>query len=552
MERGTLGGGDEDSRPKKKRRIDLSIALPAALKKGQDAVASMRQDMSQAVSKAEAAMRAADAWVESSIAFDGYKSTCATRLAVGRAFLADTLAECPPERAAMQTAPQSVEPKSATVAPMSVASSHEAPEQEGHEGSAITCRVRYLLRLEGQAKSAVQDVDAVRSHKEILHEVRGVMSFTDSDALVAHQKWLKEMLDVCKQLRLGIAKSADALAGFIDQHAKSKLRKLKREEKEKEKQAIAQAKARSKVAAEKVKEFKEEPLFNLKMDMLMEGKTVTSIPKYNVDAAIANLPTHTPWAITSTTFHQAWRDSNVIQVTLGNFGGQYKKQKSTKAEGRGQVPMNSREGKQETDAFIAKVQALMQGEQADLGESANVMNHTWIFGYEPRSTQASMTPYGLGLFRILAEGEVHTVVVDSAACMKAWQAVHGEDRAAKITYEDLMKELLLLDEDGLKLLASKGAGFMYLYLSAWQTLYIPPGWFVMERASDSALIYGCRKTTAHKHSDSFTSYSTIINIYRQSGKPVHRMEAVVPKLQPALQPEQPAQAVAAQAQPASD
>lgn len=514
---------------KKKRRVDLSIALPAVFKKGQDAISGMRVDMEATVGKAQAALTASESWTEASMAFDGYKSTCATRLKVGQAFLANKLSACPSLPAG---APDAVAPEGAEGSGDQQAPPSEGASQLAHEGSAITCRVRQLLRLEGQAKCAVQDVESVRSLQEIDGEVQGVLRVLGADALAAHQKWLKEALDVCKQLRLAITKSADAVSGFIDQHAKALVRQQKRMEKDEENAAIAKAKARSKIAAEKVKEFKGEPLFNLDMLGRIRKNIVSEVKKYSADDTIKDLPVHTPWLISSANFHKEWRESNVIQVTLGNFGGQYKKQKSAKSEGRGQVPMNSKEGKLETDTFMARLEAHMTGRRADLGEAGNVLSHTWIFGYEPRNTQASMTPYGLGLFRALAEGEVHTLLVGSASCMTAWGALRGADRSAKVTYEELMKELLLFDEAALQQFVSKGAVVMYVYLAAWQTLYIPSGWFVMDRASDSALIYGCRKSTAFAHADSHKSYQALIKLYKQSGKPVQKMEAVLPKLLP--------------------
>lgn len=390
-----------------------------------------------------------------------------------------------------------------------------------------------MLLSEGQAKCAVQDPQQVRSWLELKSEAQAIMDLEDSDALATNQNWLKNALDASKQLRTGIAKASDALSSFMAQHAKAEARKAKRSEKEKEKVAVAKAKARSKVAAERVKEFQEEPFFSLDFASLITEGVVKCMHKVEDEKSLKDLQAAAPWVVTSAGVHKAFRELNVVQIALGNFGGQYLKQKSTRAEGRGQVPMSSKEGKEEADAFINKLESSILATKATLNELGSVMSHTWLYGYESRNTQAAVTPYGLSVFRILAEGAVHTAVIDARECLAAWAKVHSDDKAAKITYDDLMRELLALDVEGLRRLKAAGAVVYYIELKAWQTLYVPSGWLVLERASDNALNYGIRKTAAFEHEAAYSSYEAVLRLHKESGsKSSDKMQMVLPLLKP--------------------
>lgn len=96
-----------------------------------------------------------------------------------------------------------------------------------------------------------------------------------------------------------------------------------------------------------------------------------------------------------------------------------------------------------------------------------------------------------------------------------------------------MKELLALDAQGLRRLKEAGAVFYYVELKAWQTLFVPSGWFVLERASDNALNYGIRKTSAFEHEAAYASYAATLRLHKQSGnKNIDKMQVVLPSLRP--------------------
>ena len=70
---------------------------------------------------------------------------------------------------------------------------------------------------------------------------------------------------------------------------------------------------------------------------------------------------------------EEWTKYQVVSVTLGTFGAQYKKSPSYKSEGRSQAPLCAKEGKEQTQNLFSKFsESIRDSNERFLEQSLNL------------------------------------------------------------------------------------------------------------------------------------------------------------------------------------
>ncbi len=162
-----------------------------------------------------------------------------------------------------------------------------------------------------------------------------------------------------------------------------------------------------------------------------------------------------------------------------------------------------------------------------------ILMQTWAFGNMPNVCLASLTPYGLGMMKAMAMGELRVVVIELSDFFKA---VTKMDGGSPIKFDALKSKVLGLDAEKLGKLCSSSDEPLNVFvctLKPYEILYVPAGFIVAEHASDgSTLIYGARKSVVVASAAGCKDFEAVIDLYKVSGKETAKMEAILAKMKP--------------------
>ena len=369
--------------------------------------------------------------------------------------------------------------------------------------AALTVALRSCVEAEGHSKMPVNDIKLLRCKAELEHEVQKILAIDDVDALEAAKKFFTEAKSSVKQLITGSKKAASKVTSYINNGIRAKERAAKKRVTEQEKKDLAEARRAAKDAAAHVETQKVKPLFED-----WSAVVGTSGVKAIDSPANGTLEVDTPWLLQASqhaSLTDSWKKNPKVQLAMSNFGGQYKKDDTTKVDGKGQMPFQSAEGKAETLAFFSAIIDKMKEKPVasdKIPSGSTIMNNAWLWGYMPKLNTAGETPYGIGVIRCLAMGEMQVMVVGYKQLVAAL--------GAQATPEVLRAALLDCKADGIKQLVDKNCEIYVGSVKPYDVLFVPSGYMMVEFASAGTLIYGARKSVVHATQKAVDNLSSLI------------------------------------------
>jgi len=233
------------------------------------------------------------------------------------------------------------------------------------------------------------------------------------------------------------------------------------------------------------------------------------------DGLPANFDTARPCVVLIPRLLEEYLTKPIMQQVLTSFGGRYKKLTGYKEEGKVSNTLVVKQGKEETEAFFAKLCKPLATQPMSLAKISAAWNTTsWLWGYKPvEFATAACTPSGAAMFKVAVLGDVDTFIVPcvllSAAMKTCGIECRGIDQMCKT-----MKEMDLVT---FKKLSEAGLKIFYRCISKETCFFVPSGCIVMEAAGDSSLIYGIRKSLFFNTDASRASLSLHLDLVKQAG-----------------------------------
>ena len=226
-----------------------------------------------------------------------------------------------------------------------------------------------------------------------------------------------------------------------------------------------------------------------------------------------------------------WSNTSKMQVALGSFGGRYKKTDSFQAFGKAQMPLYSKEGKEETMEFVNYFMSLIPVTNKVMQENdfSRITSALWLFGYDPSLCSISATPNGMAMLKVLAYGEVKWIVMETASLIAA---LRTELQTDSIGFDDLEEKVGSLTADTLENCKKHGLKSFSCVQKANEAVFVPAGWITAEQSVSGMLIYGFRSTLLLRSEASHSSYEALIGLHVVSKKPVAKMQEALDLMAP--------------------
>ncbi|CAE7239963.1 unnamed protein product [Symbiodinium sp. CCMP2456] len=399
----------------------------------------------------------------------------------------------------------------------------------------ITNALRKALDAGKSSAQHVKDSSHVlcRAHMEDIHQ--SFLHCETVDELNKQVETLKNAAAVVKELKDGASKAASSLKSHILNRHKAQKRKRVQEEKQMEQVEISAKKKQAKEAAEQVKQQETTlpPIFGISLETLknddgsLVGKPVTILSgpgKGSINSVDA------PCCITSLTAMTNFMKNPKVQVMLGGFGGTYKKAAALKASGKCQELIQKGNGMEECDGLFKEVGELFKEAcftQAGAGNMerylSNILQASWLFGYEAQSAHLNQLPNGLGCFRLLCSGEVAWTLYDLKKLVPAMRIMLSKDDIGGL--EGVSAFLKALTDRDMITLSSHGCAPQWIVQKEGQIMFIPAGFVATEHCKRGVLVYGIRKTLLYASNEAAESYSVLISLHEASKKPVDKLKA---------------------------
>ena len=222
-----------------------------------------------------------------------------------------------------------------------------------------------------------------------------------------------------------------------------------------------------------------------------------------------------------------WLASVEVQLALATWGSQYKSSAELKNTGRSQVPLLPKAGKVPTDFMYAKIASNCQSAQVaaeKLPNGGSVVKSSWLYGYAPSMCDGSLTPYGLGMVKVLAEGKVDTMLAPCKELFDAMKTYAPKEEFENLTLGKLGDFFLDADVPMLHNIAQT-CPIEVVSLIPGSVLYVPMGWMLFEHAVGQ-LVYGARKSFVIDSVVNKASLGGLIEVYKHIKKDVKNVEAV--------------------------
>lgn len=178
-----------------------------------------------------------------------------------------------------------------------------------------------------------------------------------------------------------------------------------------------------------------------------------------------------------------------------------------------QTTAKAKEGKSEIETFFTTLFRTMQTECVDISEVSQHWNATsWKIGYDVVFSSATFTPNSAACMKLMMLGEMELMLVDVISLQKAVSALgqkpaegscNGAENSAKgqkVTLNccESSKELEAFVKEAtnevIAELIPHGLQVWKGKLLPSSLIYIPAGWFVVEKSEKGPVIYGIRKS----------------------------------------------------------
>ena len=394
--------------------------------------------------------------------------------------------------------------------------------------------VSEILRGVMKSKSilVVQDTDALWAQRQMHLLQEKILVSKTMDELEETKQFLQNSIQQTKMLAAAMNKSANNLSGHVRNQERKQSREEERKRRLEESKAVEEARNTARKAAKQVKEEDETipALFQVILPELVDNKIATNftvhdgkIEKFNIDE---------PAMFINMAFVEEWQKAARMQVALGNFGGKYKKAECFLKEKKAQLPLYTKEGKEETAEMMMNfMDAVPKDNRLDVtGDFAKILDTVWLFGMDPKLRSLGNTPNSMAMFKTLVHGEVKVMAFEAASLVAA---LRQELKKDVIAYDDLIDKLTHYGATTLELMAKNGAKICVGTIQASQTFYVPQGWLVLEQPVKGVLIYGCRKTTLFKSEAGKRAYEAMVGLHAASDRSssVANMQKVLKMIQ---------------------
>ena len=231
---------------------------------------------------------------------------------------------------------------------------------------------------------------------------------------------------------------------------------------------------------------------------------------------------------------QEWSKLSKVQMTLGTFGGSYKRKDAFKQQERVQQMLMQKFGLEETTAFTDFLNGHLKNDElispGTVQGAEGILKCIWLFGNSPTLKHAALSPNCLGQWRVCVHGETRYFLTAVAPFIAAIRIVKSED--VELTPEKIVDEFESLDAAKLKQVHDAGCKVYSVALKPNDALWVPVGWIAGEMSSKGVLLYGVRKSVATQTAQPHANYEACIGLYTVAKKTTTNMEGVLKYLSP--------------------
>ncbi|CAE7871566.1 unnamed protein product [Symbiodinium necroappetens] len=418
----------------------------------------------------------------------------------------------------------------------------EAPSQSTPGGTAAKLS-SYLRKEIGNAGSKAQHVDPLGNLMAMAHMEELLQSFMACDSIDALNKAVSDLKNaavVVRQLKEGATKAAASLRGHILNRQRAQQRKKQQESKQVENQEVLKKKKEAKTAAEEIKkqEATAPPLFQHNWTDLQgsDGAQLATMIQKNTGPANKSINSFdAPCLICNCSFLADFQKNSKVMLMLGGFGGSYKKNTTLKTVGKCQEMVYKNSGLEECMELWTKTEALFHHDFVACSDKMEkyltaVLKASWLFGYDSQGTFVGTMPNGLASLRMLCSGEVLLVMFELRQLLPAMKILLGKDDVGGMEGVNTFLKNLSVEE--IAKLKNNGCHASYIVHQEGQIVYIPVGYVVAEKCMKGVLVYGLRKTVMPATAMASENYSLLTGLFEESKKPVDKMKATLPYLNP--------------------
>jgi hypothetical protein len=345
----------------------------------------------------------------------------------------------------------------------------------------------------------------------------------------------KNSVAAIRQVKDGATKAAASLKQHINNKSRSMARKRTQELKAKENEEADHVKKKAKAAAVLIKAEADlaDPIFRIDWQKLLAETLLKKITEVQeADVAKFKLKVEEPCLLLGHAALAKMQTLPKVQMAIGNFGGTYKR--SLKDEKRMQTPVFPKAGKEEIDTVWTDLMAAMpvasQVKTDELPKGiANVVNNTWLWGFDTKYKGVSFTPNCLAMFKIILNGCVATMMFETKALVSAMRIILQVDKLKLTEVQDFLASL---ERDGIAELVKNGCTPILVEQKADSILYVPVGYVTVEQVMSGVLIYGLRRTVIVSHIDAVANYEELIGLHVNEEKNPTKMKEALDFMKP--------------------
>ena len=400
-------------------------------------------------------------------------------------------------------------------------------------GEEITHLLHQALLACNRNATVVQDASSLMSKVQVGDVIEAVLTANDMAELEAMIEKVRKSSDQTKLLSGGMSKSATHLST----HTQNLKRKAEREQNKKkrleEAQELQAFRMRAKDAAKRVKEqattcptvFQHAHVTLLAAGAVTEFQVVTGEVAKGFDVDVPTIFKNVPVI-------ETWSKEPKLQVTFGAFGGKYKKASGFQETARAQMPIYSREGKEESAELIKHISERMKEEnRADEPHAFTKMLDTqWLFGYDPKLAAIAATPNSMAMLKVLVHGSLRWLVFESSSLVAHLRSITGKEQISLDEVPDLLGSWTVED---LQTAAHVSGVKMYCCSQdPLDAVWIPCGYVCLEQAMKGVLLYGMRATYLVKSEAACLNYETMIGLSAAAKKSTEKMKEALQLMEP--------------------
>ena len=375
--------------------------------------------------------------------------------------------------------------------------------------SAITSDIRpemhrkllsLVVSANGKTLMLVRDVEKLVPQREMRDSLEGIWDIKSAKGVDDHKIIWRDRCTAATQLHEGLSKTSTKLKGYLEQIRRRAVSKQLEESRETLKIAVTNENKKAAQLAEEIKISKTSfPLFDMGFAERAD-LGVMAVPNESEAGGACN--TSIPFIVRG--LAKDWTGLKNIAYAMTSFGGQDLNDETAKKEGKGQLPLLTREGKEETINMLAAACAshvipaveLPAMDQTLVSSTSTVL----LWGYKENHTCAALPRLGLAQLRTINVGKVVHIFFEIASVLQAFP---------KLTIESV-NDLLALDARSLKEAIDRGLKCWQVEANGNSMLYTPVGYLVAEVALEQ-VNYGIRKGIFMKSA----KYESVVNLAKR-------------------------------------